>query len=471
MDHVFSLPYSHSELGRNVDVKYLSSLYDSISLEPIKMDFGSSPNGTMRSYRSGDESHRQSMDSEFIGMTSEAAEFLKETQKGIRDAEDLMRSLAPFTHSFQLTGIDTNISLDLVSFMFETVYIHFLDLVKDLLGTLNKEMSVTFAALDIVHYCICSSIFLGLYEQMTEFSRVLLKFKRTFAPENGEADALGVSQFIGDIRRHAKSITRDNYTESWFEKIQGVSDATTLEHISMIQALINQVKNEIQKLGTAHATNAAVSKIEKRAKVLEENSFFVREGDLIKENRSGGFKLYRFFLFSDYLMYAHQGFFGEFIIHTKLSLLSLSLTDVENDEKASQYSFRINHPGKSFTVIADSPFSKYMWVKDIQQTISSCKARARLQLEKAEATDNIIERIEEQIEQQRSEVRKRSILLSDRLVSQRYIAQHLPHLSSEDLAELTNSTFDPDTGKSIIDSVMESDSLAFLNETDAETAG
>ena len=403
------------------------------------MEFGSSPNGTMRSYRSGEDSYRQSLDSEFVGMTSEAAEFLKETQKGIRDAEDLMRSLAPFTHSFQLTGIDTNISLDLVSFMFETVYMHFLDLVKDLLGTLNKEMSVTFAALDIVHYCICSSIFLGLYEPMIDFARVLLKFKGTFAPENGTKDALGVSQFIGDIRRHAKSITRDNYSESWFEKLLGTSDATALENISMIQSLINDVKNEIQKLGTVHATNAAVSKIEKRAKVLEENSFFVREGDLIKENRAGGFKNYRFFLFSDYLMYAHQGFFGEFIIHTKLSLLSLSLTDVENDEKASQYSFRINHPGKSFTVIADSPFSKYMWVKDIQQAISSCKARARLQSEKTDAKENIIERIEEQIEQQRSEVRKRSILLSDRMVSQRYIAQHLPYFQNEEVVEFSEA--------------------------------
>ena len=39
-------------------------------------------------------------------------------------------------------------------------------------------------------------------------------------------------------------------------------------------------------------------KIEKKAKILEENSFFVRDGDLQKRNRSGNLTTYHFFLFS-----------------------------------------------------------------------------------------------------------------------------------------------------------------------------
>jgi FtsZ-binding cell division protein ZapB len=309
--------------------------------------------------------------------------------------------------------------------MFETVYIHFLQLAEALLSTLNKEMSVTFAALDIVNHCICTSIFLGLTDQMVAFSRVLLKFKRTFAPENGSSDMLGVSQFIGTLRRPAKSISKEGYTESWFDQLEKTNTVNALDHIALIQIIVGNVKEEVQKLGNAYDTNAAVSKIEKKAKVLEENSFFVREGDLIKINRSGGRKTYRFFLFSDTLMYAHQGFFGEYVIHTKLSLSLLTLIDVENDEKTSHYPFKINHPDKSFVVIADSPFAKYMWVKDIQQTISSCKARSKLHQQKtAVEMETIIGRIEEQVEHHKSEVRKRSLAANDRIASMRYIAQH-----------------------------------------------
>jgi hypothetical protein len=98
----------------------------------------------------------------------------------------------------------------------------------------------------------------------------------------------------------------------------------------------------------------------------------------------------------------------------------LTVTDVENDEKTKTYSFRINHPTKSFVIVAEEAWDKYMWVKEIMQTVSSCKAKMRLQSEKP--SDSMIDRIEGQIEQQHDEVRKRSICITDRIISTRYKA-------------------------------------------------
>lgn len=446
--------------GKNVDRKYLAAIYDSILLEPIIMNIN--PTSSLRSTEA-----KASVDDP--GLASEASQFVADFHRGVRDAEDLMRSLAPFNHLFQLTGIDTNISLDLVSFMFEAVDVHFLKVAKELLDTLNKEVGVTFAALDIINYCICSSIFLGLNKEKLEFGKVLLRFKRSFSPESGESDILS-SVNIGHIRRHAKSLTNDNYTEKWFEELLGTNADNALDHIAMIQSIINSVKENVQTLGSAHATKAAVSKIEKRARVLEENTFFVREGDLIKTNRSGGKRLYRFFLFSDTLMYAHQNFFGEYTVHTKLSLLSLQVTDEDNDETKSTYSFKINHPDKSFVVSADSPFSKYMWVKDIQQTVSACRAKVRMQSEKA--VDSIIDRIEHQLEEQHLEVRKRSIAFTDRVQSVRYLAMHFDQNA---LASATSSMrMEPvgsyDRDESDLPPILESstESIGTVQDTDYE---
>ena len=67
----------------------------------------------------------------------EEQKFFRDITRTLRDSEDLLRSLSPFTHRFQLTGVDTNISMDLVSFMYETVWFHFRAITDSLLQ--NKK--------------------------------------------------------------------------------------------------------------------------------------------------------------------------------------------------------------------------------------------------------------------------------------------------------------------------------------------
>jgi hypothetical protein len=50
--------------------------------------------------------------------------FARDITRRLRDSEDLLRSLSPFTYRFQITGVDINISLDLVS----ATYVHLIHL-------------------------------------------------------------------------------------------------------------------------------------------------------------------------------------------------------------------------------------------------------------------------------------------------------------------------------------------------------
>lgn len=82
---------------------------------------------------------------------------------------------------------------------------------------------------------------------------------------------------------------------------------------------------------------------------------------------------YRFFLFSDELIYAHLGMKNEYKVNKQMSLSAMAVSDVENDP--TYCSFYLSHPIKSFVVVADSPASKQQWLRDIRQTIESCKKR------------------------------------------------------------------------------------------------
>ena len=65
--------------------------------------------------------------------------FLRDMSTALRNSEDMLRSMRAHIYRFQLTGVDTNISLDLVSYMFETVWFHF----RSLSGTVPPSLSLS----------------------------------------------------------------------------------------------------------------------------------------------------------------------------------------------------------------------------------------------------------------------------------------------------------------------------------------
>jgi hypothetical protein len=151
-----------------------------------------------------------------------------------------------------------------------------------------------------------------------------------------------------------------------------------MDIIATLHKLMVHLKDACQENANRELTATMARKIEKKAKVLEKNVYFVRESDCIKRsNRNGSVSNYRFFLFSDQFIYGkRQTLSSEIRVHGQLPLTTMHVSDIDSDP--SQCSIYIDHPQKSFVMICDTPALKKQWLRDIHQTIANCNRRAVL---------------------------------------------------------------------------------------------
>jgi hypothetical protein len=115
---------------------------------------------------------------------------------------------------------------------------------------------------------------------------------------------------------------------------------------------------------------AAVARRIRNVNILDGERVFLRESDLVKICRSGRKVTYRFFLFSDMLLYGHLPFSSDqWKVHEQLllSMLRISEDEAASGKSLDDCSFSILHPKKSFVVTAPSPSIKKEWVRDISR--------------------------------------------------------------------------------------------------------
>lgn len=367
-----------ADQGTDINRDLLQSTYDSILAQPIELAVkATNANGSEASSSKEFEEMlkkdgRTSADDMVNSVLSqnnktqndirmiEEKKFIRDLGQTLRDSEDLLRSLSPFTYRFHLTNIDTKISLDLVSYMFETVWYHFHAIVEAIFNASSTDMDIKFAALDVLCYSLTSAIFLNLKVERMAFATLLSKFRKT-------CEALP----------HIINSDRPIPDDSWYEDVENANEKNTMEIIAKLHHLTVHIKDTIQEATNYEITRQVANKFEKRARILENNLYFIRQGDLMKLSRTGKNQSYKFFLFSDHLIYAHMNMKKEYVVHEQLSLSALSVSDIETD--TSFTSFYISHPIKSFVVIAESPVMKQQWIRDINAAIANCKKRETAQ--------------------------------------------------------------------------------------------
>jgi PH domain len=100
---------------------------------------------------------------------------------------------------------------------------------------------------------------------------------------------------------------------------------------------------------------------------------FVRQGDMLKKsNRSGRCVEYRFYLFSDVLIYAKkQSSFQKFRIHEELPLILMKVVDwfPPDQKKEARLGIQFYHPRKKFVAFCSSQDERKSWVSDIRKSI------------------------------------------------------------------------------------------------------
>lgn len=343
--------------GNDIDKEYLSRIYDNIAAQAIELVVKTP--ASKASEDSSSVSNPQFYTAHGVSPEVRVAEekkFVREMCSSLRDSEDLLRSLSPFTFQF----VDTKISMDLVSFMYESVWFHFHAVAEALLGAEHTDMFVKIAALDILSYSLTCSIFLDLKVERMTLAGLLNDFRI-------KCESL---PNVGHVKRSPK--IADN---SWYEDVENAFPSAALETISKLHHLFVYIKDILQESENYETTRLIADKFEKKAKVLESNSYFVRQGDLAKLSKTKRATTYRFFLFSDQLIYAHPSR-DKYTIHAQLDLQRMTVSDVPTDP--TMCSFYIGHEVKAFQVCAESPSEKQYWMRDIAQTIASCHKRQEM---------------------------------------------------------------------------------------------
>jgi len=141
-----------------------------------------------------------------------------------------------------------------------------------------------------------------------------------------------------------------------------------MEVISTIREVIMDLRKEFEDIRDEATFRGAIKKIDNGEKLFPSppdngnKRLFLKEGDLVKKCQSGKFVTYRFFLFSDQLLYTHRTYSGDYNVHKQLKLSEMRANPIDDDENRT---FHISHPSKSFEVIAHTSEIRRDWLRTI----------------------------------------------------------------------------------------------------------
>ncbi|EQC41253.1 hypothetical protein SDRG_01228 [Saprolegnia diclina VS20] len=337
--------------GNDVPKALLEDIYDDIQSTPIQLKGLAYTMAKRDSSRNAD---------------AEVDKFHVTLSKSVTQSEDLTKDLAFSKYTFHFFGVDASISPDLVKILFERVWFHFLALSTTILSNHQADVAIVLQCLDLLRYCISTSLFLEMPTERQAFSNQLTKIKTSaFVKEPSSAAApLSPSHASGDGE------------PDWLttiEKNAATADPWTV--IGDIHVYVNKLKESIEKRKTVETLTSVVKRINHSQAYLHDTTHFVREGDLTKRCRTGRNRLYRFFLFNDQLLYADKSSIsGNWNAHQSLRLRLTRLADIP-DSLLLRHAFQILNPVKTFTVLAESAAAKAEWMWAIEEAIGEANKK------------------------------------------------------------------------------------------------
>jgi len=257
--------------------------------------------------------------------------------------------------------------------IFKSLWHYFYGIVNATLDAVQLDPQSIGSCLSVLKYAINTTIYLDMGLERNAFITQLARIK--YLKERG----------LEDGARIGLSLQETNYVkgekfkqENWYEKFEDVcsSHKQVTDGIDQVNTLTRELRRAMQ---IDSRLNQAMHKVTRRIRngeilLSDPTRSFIREGDLLKRcNRSGRYVLYKFFLFSDVLIYAHKSSTrGDYKIHEELPLYLMKISSVasrKGDKK--RYCFQIHHPKKSFLVCAPTAESKTRWMEDIATVMSS----------------------------------------------------------------------------------------------------
>jgi hypothetical protein len=300
--------------------------------------------------------------------------FVSSLIRHVRGSEDLLRSFSPYIYHFGIMGVDLSISMELIAYMFESVWDYFRSVADLLLEKLANEENVIFSALDVAVNSLTSCIFVDMKVQKLAFVRQVTKFRELLQSLDSRENSKS------KIKASGKSFAQS--TDAWYDNVEKSTVKTAIPIIAEVHGVVTELKDVVRKCARREATKLVFARIENKAGVTDANRFIILEADLQKmTNKNGKFVTYRFFLFSDLLVYAHHGF-TSYKVHQQLPLDTTTVNGiVAGDETGCCFS--ITNPLKSFIVSCSSVAEKQQWycaVKEATEAAISRKSGQRFSM-------------------------------------------------------------------------------------------
>lgn len=333
---------------------YLLAIYESIEGNQIAMS-GKSTQSITR--------FEQSSPSLPFRDDNDFATSVQSWVRGVKQAQELLRTIA--VQHGQGASVDDELHnesqlQELTYDMFTSIWHLFHGVINTAVDNAYIDLAVLDSCTSLLEYSLCTATFLDMQLERSAFSKLLGRVNR-----------------FNELKENQNGLDID-------------MDDTTNESL---RGLSQRMHSSLHMDDTSVDTMKKVATRIRNGEILlnDPTRTFVREGDLTKKHQlAGRSSIYRFFLFSDVLVYAHKSAEGDYKVHEELPLHLMKVEEYDGNgtTKAKKCSFHIHHPNKSFLAVAPNPSEKQSWVDDIRESIvREVKRKARIEgARKAAAT-------------------------------------------------------------------------------------
>ncbi|KAL7455495.1 hypothetical protein ACHAWC_007045 [Mediolabrus comicus] len=343
---------------------YIYDIYDAIEMSPILV----SPNSPQKVGKKKKREIAYSSTRLPFQNDTDYATSLQAWVKSVKTSQELLRTFVDENDN-NFTSIEAQCDNDMGLWdathdMFRANWHHIHGLINVTVENAHIDISGLDCCITTLEYSLCTASFLDMTVERAAFSKLLerlnrfneLKVNKGKEQGCGSDDAEEISNKVPDSLSMMKSLSQQ------LQSSQFVDDTK----VQTMKLVANRIRNGTVLLNDPSRT-------------------FVREGDLIKRHQlAGRSSTYRFFLFSDVLVYAHKSpGKGDYVVHEELPIHLMKIEDIAvQSSKSKHNSFYIHHPNKSFAVITSGKAEKKLWMEDIKNAIS-CEIDRKAKIEGA----------------------------------------------------------------------------------------
>ena len=369
--------------NKNVHIskEYLSGIYDEIKEYPIVLR-----TGTEERLNSGE-----------IDSSDNVVICIDQMTENVKSLDSLLRGLAIHEYRYvsmqdyciefdgSVEAATTNLAR---SFMTKSWH-QFHGLINSTLKIAHLDPKAMESCVDLLKFALCSTIILDMPTEQVAFLDQLGRF-RLFNAWRRSND--------GDEAPEVSFQEQETYKkERWYREMRQISQsnpggdmnrkyAEKFESLILLDQVVNDMALQSVSLDIEAAKRKRIRDVVRRIENAEyllndPTRSFLREGNMMKRfSRSKRVTEYRFFLFSDILIYAKKiksstsdsSSGSVYRIHEELPLILMKVVDwfpPNMKKEDSMRAIQFYHPRKMFMALCSDNTERKSWVTDIREAI------------------------------------------------------------------------------------------------------